>query len=169
MKVVIVGSSSALASKRLSLECVNADAIIAADGGAEHLAKLKLVPTHLIGDMDSISQETFKYFENTSEVIQYPVKKNFSDLELAFQKAEELKAESVFIFGWADHRIDYSWNCILSLSTSAKDKRFKGPFSERGRLKRGLKIPLFRLLGGFFLWFRAGEWGLRHISRGLIE
>ena len=64
------------------------DFIISADGGLHHIRHLGLVPHLLIGDLDSISPQDEQWLrEQQVEVRQFPVDKDFTDLELALQAA----------------------------------------------------------------------------------
>ena len=84
-----------------------ADMIIAADGGARHCLALGLVPAVVIGDFDSLTPadlETLKALG--AEIVQFPVRKDFTDLELALQHARSTGADEILILGALGERWD---------------------------------------------------------------
>ena len=64
----------------------NCDLLIAADGGAKHLAGIELQPRIIIGDMDSIATDMWKD-ENSIVRIPYSPDKDKSDVKLAVEYA----------------------------------------------------------------------------------
>mmetsp|Transcript_12749 Transcript_12749/g.6315 ORF Transcript_12749/g.6315 Transcript_12749/m.6315 type:complete len:213 (+) Transcript_12749:1142-1780(+) len=88
--------------------------IIAADGGAFHCIKLKILPDILIGDFDSISKEEIKRLKKQGvKTIQYPVDKDKTDLELALQYAKEKNADEIVIFDALGGRWDMTVSNIM--------------------------------------------------------
>ncbi len=83
------------------------DIIIAADGGARHCMRLELIPTVVIGDFDSLTQTELDQLKSDGVLIlQFPVRKDFTDLELALQYAEKLQVDEVVILGALGDRWD---------------------------------------------------------------
>ena len=83
------------------------DYLIAADGGANHLLKMGILPEKVIGDLDSIDDDTL--FELTSaevEIEQYSEDKDETDIELALHYAVELNPSSILIVGALGGRLD---------------------------------------------------------------
>ena len=83
------------------------DYLIAADGGANHLLKMGILPEVVIGDLDSIDEDTL--FELTSadvKIKQFPEDKDETDLELALRYAVELGPSAVLIVGALGGRLD---------------------------------------------------------------
>jgi len=97
------------------LKMVTEPYIICADGGANFTKKIGLLPNVILGDMDSISQETLKFYEHV-EMKRYPVCKDETDTELAISHAIEIGAEEVIIFGALGTRIDHSLGNIYLLT-----------------------------------------------------
>ncbi len=79
------------------------DCLIAADGGANFIEKLKLTPNIVIGDMDSIKPELLKRYIS----IKYPRKKDKTDFELAIDYCLKNKFQEIIIFGILGDRIDH--------------------------------------------------------------
>ena len=62
------------------------DYLVAADGGARHLASLGLRPDLLVGDLDSLTaQEVAGWGKQGVEILRFPPEKDETDLELALQ------------------------------------------------------------------------------------
>jgi thiamine pyrophosphokinase len=91
------------------------DVIIAADGGTRHCLALGLVPAVVIGDLDSLSQTDLAALTAQGvEIIQFPVRKDFTDLELALSHARMLGADEILILGALGARWDQTLaNAIL--------------------------------------------------------
>lgn len=54
----------------------NAEVVVCADGGANLLYKYKIHTDFIIGDLDSISEDTLSYYNSQNVVVhKYPVKK----------------------------------------------------------------------------------------------
>ncbi len=70
------------------------DFIIAADGGAQHCLALGLIPAVVIGDLDSLTPADLEALEaQGAEIVQFPARKDFTDLELALKHARSSGAE----------------------------------------------------------------------------
>ena len=83
------------------------DYLIAADGGANHLMKIGILPEVVIGDLDSVEEDTL--FELTSAEItieQYSEDKDETDIELALRYAVELHPSAILIVGALGGRLD---------------------------------------------------------------
>ncbi len=83
------------------------DVKIAADSGANFLKLVNVVPDILIGDMDSINEETLQFCEkNGSKIIRFPTQKDEIDTELAMIEASKIGSEIIFIAGAFGTRLD---------------------------------------------------------------
>jgi len=83
------------------------DYLIAADGGANHLLRMGILPEVVIGDLDSIDEDTL--FDLTSaevEIKQYSEDKDETDIELALRYAVELRPSAILIVGALGGRLD---------------------------------------------------------------
>ena len=82
--------------------------VIAADGGAEHAARLDKPVVLLVGDMDSISPATLATIEQSgAEIERHPPAKDQTDLELALLAAAARDAESIWVVGALGGRLDH--------------------------------------------------------------
>lgn len=90
------------------------DYIIAADGGAQHCLALGVTPRTVIGDLDSISETELAMLKAAGvSVIEHPARKDYTDLELALQYAQELKADQIVIFAALGARWDQTLANVL--------------------------------------------------------
>lgn len=84
------------------------DHLIAADGGANHLMRMGILPEIVIGDLDSIDEE--KMYELTAAEVgieQYPEDKDETDIELALRYAIDLRPSNILIVGALGGRLDH--------------------------------------------------------------
>ncbi|HFC11503.1 MAG TPA: thiamine diphosphokinase [Anaerolineae bacterium] len=94
--------------------------IIAVDGGCEHLRHADVIPTLVIGDLDSISKQTVIWIQQHQiETVRYPVDKDWTDLELAIQYAVEHFTGNIQIIGALGGRTDHAMANILLLAQPA--------------------------------------------------
>lgn len=98
-----------------------ADLRIAADGGAVNArAHLALPPHVVIGDLDSLDEPTRTWSESAhAEMIQHPVAKNETDLELALDLACKRGATEITILGALGGRFDQTVSNLLLLAKPA--------------------------------------------------
>jgi thiamine pyrophosphokinase len=90
--------------------------ILCADGGAKHLRKLAIKPDWLLGDFDSIDGEDLEEFrEKDVNILQYHRKKDYTDGEIGVEKALELGAKEIFIFGATGGRMDHTLGNVYLL------------------------------------------------------
>ncbi|MGL4607802.1 MAG: thiamine diphosphokinase [Eubacteriaceae bacterium] len=98
---------------------------ISIDGGGEIVRTLEIVPDILIGDMDSISVETFDFFKNIKR-LEFQKEKDETDTALGIryvlEMAKEKTIEKVIIFGGIGTRIDHTLGNIYLLTQFLKEK-----------------------------------------------
>jgi len=106
---------------RRRLREANSPIIICADGAARHLRPLNVIPAFIIGDMDSIDNETVRYFDKKgSTILTYPGDKDETDTQLAIEYALKLQPDEIFIFGALGGRIDHTLANISLLIMGVK-------------------------------------------------
>lgn len=85
------------------------DIWISADGGALTLINEGIHIDYAVGDFDSINEEQYNMIQHhANRVESYPKEKNETDLEIALQKAMELKPNKLLLFGITGGRLDHS-------------------------------------------------------------
>ncbi len=90
------------------------DLIIAADGGSHHCLGLGIRPQVVIGDLDSVRDDEVEALSKLgAEIIIYPQRKDFTDLELALLEAQKRGADQVVVLAGLGMRWDQSLANIL--------------------------------------------------------
>lgn len=89
------------------------DLRIAADSGAEFMAKMGIMPDILIGDMDSVSRKTLELCsESGVEIHRFPTQKDEIDTELALTEAQNRGSDSIFVAGAFGNRLDQTFGAF---------------------------------------------------------
>jgi thiamine pyrophosphokinase len=100
-------------------QLADANAVIAADGGARHLWRLGHLPDLVIGDMDSLPREVRDWLESGDvPMLVHPHLKDETDLELALLHAAQTGDEIVIIGGFGG-RFDQTLANIMLLAHPA--------------------------------------------------
>lgn len=88
----------------------NYDYIIAIDGGANHLYKMKdIMPNYIIGDLDSITKEALEYFKKHNiEFKKFKSEKDETDTELGVLLCNSLNVQKIDIMGALGGRVDHT-------------------------------------------------------------
>lgn len=129
------------------------DFIICADSGLDHAEKLGIRPDVVIGDMDSVKSKNLG-----DNAIIYPVRKDFTDSELATDFAKEKGADKILMFGMIGDRMDHTIANITLLKNTENaviiDEKneiylVKGEFSLCGKIGDVVSIvPVFGDISG---------------------
>jgi thiamine pyrophosphokinase len=113
-RIVIVANGNI--SEILLSRIQNADYVIGVDRAAYVLLKHGIIPDVSIGDFDSVTQKEVDEIKKYSkQTIEFPVKKDSTDLELAINHAISLHPHEVLIFGAIGTRLDHSFVALQLL------------------------------------------------------
>lgn len=114
--VVVAGSLPAGELDRAFLEA--ADLLVAVDGGADALARIGLVPSLLVGDLDSISPAALRDLESRGvEVLTLPTAKDETDTEATLRVAVDRGATDITVFNaLGGPRLDHLLGNLLVLT-----------------------------------------------------
>lgn len=95
---------------KISLENMNIDYVICADGGLEKAEKLQVVPDLILGDFDSVNRDVLeKYKKSNSEIMKFPAEKDFTDMELSIETAVKKGFKDIVLVGaTGGPRLDHS-------------------------------------------------------------
>jgi|TARA_B110000438_G_scaffold4983_1_gene4961 thiamine pyrophosphokinase len=102
------------------------DYIFGVDGGTKYLYNLSYLPTHIIGDFDSIKTST----KNTAAkdgatILTYDKNKNETDLEIALEVAKQHGSESITIIGGEGKELDHLFSNLLTISAFNKTEHIE--------------------------------------------
>ena len=119
MKNYLISIGGNSTSNILSIES-NFDEIIAVDSGVEHLFKLSLDPNTLIGDLDSISENSLdKVKKNGVDIIAFNSNKDQTDFELALNYLEGVETSIIYIIGGESGEIDHLLSIFLLIPSKS--------------------------------------------------
>ena len=91
--------------------------IIGVDKGVEFLYRHAIMPSYIVGDFDSLSEEIVDYYKNNTNV---PIRefnpvKDASDTEIAVRLGITLGCERLLILGATGGRVDHLWANVQTL------------------------------------------------------
>ncbi len=93
----------------------SADLVLCADGGANYAFAMGVVPSMIIGDLDSIRPEVREYFTvKQVETRKYPRHKDYTDTQLALSIANRFDADEIVLLGTLGKRLDHTLANIFS-------------------------------------------------------
>lgn len=111
MKIIIIAGGEPPAPKMLQKELNSPSLVICADGGANCLFELQILPNYIVGDFDSISLPAWNFFASQGVTFErHPSAKNQTDADLALAKALQLNVtitEIVFLGCLGGTRVDH--------------------------------------------------------------
>lgn len=121
MHVVIFAGGTIQAGKAVDEALAGADMVIAADSGAEAAMRYGLIPAFVVGDFDSLDQQTLEKLRSMgsqiSQIRTVAVEKDETDTELAVQIAVEQGATEVTLLGaLGGSRFDHTMANVLLLA-----------------------------------------------------
>ncbi len=88
--------------------------IISCDGGLRHIDNLKITPSILIGDFDSVDSDLMQKY-NYVEKLKYPTDKDYTDTELAIVHAIQKGFCKAIIYGATGGRLDHTLGNVFLL------------------------------------------------------
>jgi len=114
--VIITGASSLGADlvARLRSEATEHTVWMAVDGGLDHALAAGLEPTHLVGDLDSVTEESLAWAARHAEISRHPADKDQTDTELALALASKFDPERITLVGGGD-RLDHTFAGVGAL------------------------------------------------------
>jgi thiamine pyrophosphokinase len=118
--VIITGASPLDADlvARLRSESTEHTVWMAVDGGLDHALAAGLEPTHLVGDLDSVTEEGLAWAARHAEISRHPADKDQTDTELALALASKFDPERITLVGGGD-RLDHTFAGVGALGALA--------------------------------------------------
>lgn len=115
-RIVVITGAAAL--DRNVVEMIpDAAIILAVDGGLDHALAAGLVPSGLIGDLDSVSPDGLAWAEQHATISRHPADKERTDTELALTFAADMVPSGITLIGDGD-RLDHTIGAIGALGAS---------------------------------------------------
>ncbi len=117
------------------------DYLIAADGGADALYRVELLPDVIIGDMDSISSELWRRIQNAEDgprIIRHPERKDSTDSELALLFALKLSPPTrpILMLGVFGDRLDHCLGLLMAVAGLPQADRRRITLSDGSQFAR---------------------------------
>lgn len=108
MKTIIIGNGD-IKDYDIVREYFEDAYIIACDGGIRHCRAMMIMPNVMVGDFDSANSADEDFFDSLGVLkIEYPAKKDKTDMEIAIDMALEKGADEIYIVGGLGSRFDHS-------------------------------------------------------------
>ena len=103
---VLVANAPLRWTSRLTALAADSELLLAADGGANHLARIGLCPAAVIGDLDSINEKTRAWIGE--DLLIHRPDQDRTDLDKALEYAlEDLGVESLTVLAATGGRVDH--------------------------------------------------------------
>ena len=109
MKCVIVTNGQIEDYQWLKKQVESADILLCADGAAKHLMNIGVYPDRILGDFDSIDQESLEWIRKKKiREEHFPTKKDVTDTDIAIDHALSYQPEEIIILGAIGNRMDHT-------------------------------------------------------------
>lgn len=120
--VIISGGTIEREFALKQLRQLNPQVIIAVDKGLAFLHQNQVMPTHIVGDFDSVDRAVVEFYRKNTRVPirQFDPVKDATDTEIAVRLAIELGVEELWILGATGSRLDHVWGSVQTLSVAHK-------------------------------------------------
>lgn len=107
--VIVSGGSINDSFAMQMIENIKPDYVIGVDSGLNFLYRNQLVPTHVVGDFDSVSPEVIAHYKSMKDI---PIRefnpvKDATDTEIAVFLAAELGVKELYLLGATGTRVDH--------------------------------------------------------------
>lgn len=159
--VIISGGSIADNFALEQMMKIQPEIIIGVDSGLKFLHRNQIMPTHIVGDFDSVEPEVISYYKNETQI---PIRefnpvKDASDTEIALKLAIELGVEQIWILGGTGTRLDHVMANVqmLKIALDAGVKAFLLDYHNRISLvDREIRLKKENAYGPYFSVFPLG-------------
>lgn len=108
MRTIIIGNGS-INNYDIVREYFDEAYIIACDGGLRHCRAMMITPNIMVGDFDSATGNDVAFYDELGVVkVDYPRRKDMTDMEIALNAALEKDTDEIYIVGGLGTRFDHS-------------------------------------------------------------
>lgn len=107
--IIVSGGTIDEAFALQTLEKMKPEYVIGVDKGVEFLYDNQVMPTHIVGDFDSVSANIIEYYKTQTQIPirEFRPEKDASDTEIAVRLAIELGVEKLLLIGATGTRLDH--------------------------------------------------------------
>ena len=135
--------------------------VIGADKGLSFLHENQIMPTHIVGDFDSGSQEVVDYYRKHTlvPIQEFNPIKDATDTEIALRLAIELGAKEVYLLGATGTRMDHVLGNIqiLKIAHDAGVKAYiVDKYNKISLIEKELRLKKEDAFGDYFSVFPLG-------------
>jgi thiamine pyrophosphokinase len=150
-RAIIIANGRIEAPPHIRSDIKTSSLVIAADGGIRNCKFFGIKPQVIVGDLDSMDKGEVAAQKSAGvEIIQYPTKKNETDLELALQYITRVNVNEVLILGGLGARWDMTLANLLLVANPMFNKllvRFLDGNQEIIPLKTGIQSTIHGMPG----------------------
>jgi len=123
MKTLIIANGLPPSARVVRRLASAADLVICADGGANHARPMRITPDFIIGDMDSITPSTKRYYQRVPSMLVDD--QDSTDLEKAIQLCVGMMCKSIDIVGATGDRLDHTTGTLGCFKKFGKKARLQ--------------------------------------------
>ncbi len=116
MRAVIICGGEIESYDNVRAHIKSSDMIICADSGYMHAKNMGVIADIVLGDFDSYEKDKIE----CDKIKSYPVKKDFTDSEIALEYAAECGVEEVLLLAAVGGRVDHTLGNIYLLKTATE-------------------------------------------------
>lgn len=159
--IIVSGGTIDAAFALEQIEKINPEIIIGVDRGLTFLYHNQVMPTHIVGDFDSVDSEIISYYktETSIPIREFNPVKDASDTEIAVREAIELGVEELWLLGATGTRLDHVIANIqvLKIAHDAKMKTYIVDYYNRISLaEKEVSLLKENAFGSYFSIFPLG-------------
>jgi len=120
MRAIIIANGEINNISIIEQSICEGDYIIALDGGLKYVDKAGIKPNVIVGDFDSVDMGLVeKYRLKNVELQSFPVRKDFTDMEIGIDIAAKAGAEEIVLLGALGGRLDHALGNVLNMQQAA--------------------------------------------------
>lgn len=140
------------------LQMVEPEYVIGVDKGLQFLYNNQVMPSHIVGDFDSVSKHVIAYYKTETEIPirEFSSEKDATDTEIAVRLAIELGVSKLWILGATGTRLDHVTSNIQVLKI-AHDNHVKAwivdPYNRISLAKHEVRLMRSESFGEYFSLF----------------
>jgi thiamine pyrophosphokinase len=121
--VVITGGGAIPPAAAGAVRALGTPVVVAADSGLDHAVAAGIEPTHLVGDLDSLSAAGRMWaYAHGLAIDEHPSDKDCTDTELALAAAAALGTGGLLVVGGTGERLDHLLGILLALGGAAASR-----------------------------------------------